>query len=75
MTGYRRFFRLGVGRSQELQQELDQEIETHITLRIEDLVARGMSPASARKRRLAQQHQLASCGPHWRWSGCRGSGS
>jgi putative ABC transport system permease protein len=57
---YKRFFRLGLGRSRDLQQELDQEIETHIALRVEDLVAGGMSPDAAREEVLQRFGDLQS---------------
>ena len=60
MGEYKRFFRLGLGRSRDLQQELDQEIETHIALRVEDLVAGGMSPDAAREEALQRFGDLQS---------------
>ena len=47
MAGYKRFFRLGIGRAQDLRRELEQEIETHVALRTDDLVPQGMSPDAA----------------------------
>ncbi len=47
VAGYKRFFWLGIGRAQDLRRELEQEIETHVALRTDDLVAQGMSPDAA----------------------------
>lgn len=47
VAGYKRFSWLGIGRAQDLRRELEQEIETHVALRTDDLVAQGMSPDAA----------------------------
>ena len=46
--GYRKLFRLGLGRRESPEAEMDQEIEAHLELRIADLIRGGMSPDDAR---------------------------
>lgn len=47
MLDYRRIFRLRLGRRAELRAELDEELTTHIELRVDELVARGMGREEA----------------------------
>jgi hypothetical protein len=59
--GVGRLFRLAVRRPERLRDEVDDEIATHIELRTEQLVARGMAPAEARleaARRFARTASL-----------------
>lgn len=48
MLDYRRILRLRFGRRGEIRRELDEELLTHIALRTEELMARGMTPEEAR---------------------------
>ena len=50
--GYRRWFRLHSGRREDVERELDDEIEAHIALRVEGLIARGDTPEAARAEAL-----------------------
>lgn len=45
--GYRRWLRLRLGRG-DVERELDEEIETHLQMRTEELIRRGESPERAR---------------------------
>ena len=47
MLDYRRIFRLRLGRRAKLRRELEEEIRTHLELRAEELVAKGMPPEEA----------------------------
>ncbi len=49
MLDYRRIFRLRLGRRAELKAELEEEMRTHLELRVEELVRGGMSPREARE--------------------------
>src|SRR5688500_15924895 len=46
--GFRRLFRLALRRPAAVSRDVDDEIRSHLEERIEDLVARGLSPAAAR---------------------------
>ena len=46
---YRRFFRLGLGPQDSPEAQVDEEIETHLSLRTESLIRTGLSPEAARR--------------------------
>lgn len=48
MANYRRIFRLAPRGDRDLRQQLDEEIESHIEMRTEELIRRGLSPEEAR---------------------------
>jgi predicted permease len=48
MPDYRPVFRLRPGRRAALRRELDEELRTHIELRVEELIRRGLTPEEAR---------------------------
>lgn len=48
MLDYRRILRLRFGRRGEIRREVDEEVRTHIELRAEELMGKGMSPEEAR---------------------------
>jgi hypothetical protein len=47
-AGVRRYFRLALRRPDAVAQEVDEEIATHLELRTEQLVRRGLSEREAR---------------------------
>src|SRR5690348_3989257 len=47
--GVRRFFRLRTARAERIAEEMAEEIESHIAQRADELMARGYSPADARR--------------------------
>lgn len=49
MLDYRRILRLRFGRRSEIRREMDEELRTHIELRTEELMGKGMSPEEARE--------------------------
>src|SRR5687768_10081663 len=54
----RRAFRLSPQGAREIEREVDDELEAHIAMRIEHLVARGMSPEAARAEALRRLGDL-----------------
>ena len=58
MFDHRRIFRLR--RRRDLEDELDEELRTHIELRTEEYLARGMSPEEARAAAERRFGDLAS---------------
>src|SRR5688500_8876669 len=54
----RRAFRLSPQSWREIEREVDDELEAHIALRIEHLVARGMTPEAARAETLRRLGDL-----------------
>ncbi|MCI0435650.1 MAG: ABC transporter permease [Gemmatimonadetes bacterium] len=57
---FRRWLRIPGRRREDLDQELEEEIEAHLALRIDDLVRSGMSPADARAEALRRFGDVAS---------------
>src|SRR5690349_10343734 len=54
----RRTFRLAPRGRTEIEREVDDELEAHIAMRIEQYIARGMSPAEARAEALRRLGDL-----------------
>ena len=53
-SGVRRLFRLRPSRPELVDAEVEEEIRLHLELRVEQLVARGMTPEAARREALAR---------------------
>ena len=62
-AGIRRLFRLAPDEPDQIAREIDDEIDLHIDLRIEQLVAGGMSPEAARTEALRRFGSLDRAHP------------
>ena len=50
----RRAFRLALRRPDLTEREVDEELRTHFTLRVSQLIARGLTPAQAEREAIAR---------------------